>query len=193
MTGNGTRVGVLALQGAFAEHLKALNRLKLSGIEVRRAADLEGLSGLIIPGGESTAIGRLLAEMGLREPILRRVAEGMAVMGTCAGMILLAGETSDYPLEPLGLMDITVRRNAFGRQVDSFETPVAIAALGAMPFPAVFIRAPCIEKVGTAVEALGRLNDGRLVAARQGKLLALAFHPELTRDTRCHGLFVEML
>jgi len=193
MTGSGTRVGVLALQGAFAEHLKALKRLKLSGIEVRRAADLEGLSGLIIPGGESTAIGRLMAEMGLREPILRRVAEGMAVMGTCAGMILLAGKTSDYPLEPLGLMDITVRRNAFGRQVDSFETPVAITALGPTPFPAVFIRAPYIEQAGDAVEALGRLNDGRLVAARQGKLLALAFHPELTRDTRFHALFVEML
>ncbi len=193
MTLKGKQVGVLALQGAFAEHLSVLKRLKIDGVEVRRAADLEGLSGLIIPGGESTTIGRLIAEMGLREPLLQRAADGMAVMGTCAGMILLARHASDYPFEPLGLMDITVKRNAFGRQVDSFETPISVPALGGAPFPAVFIRAPLIEKVGPGVEALGRLDDGRVVAARQGKLLALAFHPELTRDLRCHALFARML
>ncbi|MEE9202488.1 MAG: pyridoxal 5'-phosphate synthase glutaminase subunit PdxT [Dehalococcoidia bacterium] len=187
------RVGVLALQGAFAEHLRVLKRLKIDGVEVRRAADLEGLSGLIIPGGESTTMGRLMAEMGLREPLLKQATNGMAVMGTCAGMILLARHASDYPFEPLGLIDITVKRNAFGRQVDSFETPVSVPALGGAPFPAVFIRAPYIEKVGPRAEALGRLSDGRVVAARQGKLLALAFHPELTRDLRCHAFFATML
>lgn len=189
----GKRVGVLALQGAFAEHLSVLKRLKIEGVEVRRAADLDGLSGLIIPGGESTTMGRLMADVGLREPLLRRAADGMALMGTCAGMILLARHATDYPFEPLGLMDITVKRNAFGRQVDSFETAVAIPALGTAPFPAVFIRAPFIEGVGPGVEALARLEDGRIVAARQGKSLALAFHPELTRDLRLHAFFARML
>ena len=189
----GKRVGVLALQGAFAEHLSALKRLKIDGVEVRRADDLEGLSGLIIPGGESTTMGRLMAEMGLREPLLRHATNGMAVMGTCAGMILLARHASDYPFETLGLMDIAVRRNAFGRQVDSFETPIAIPSLGGAPFPAVFIRAPSVEQVGPGAEALCRLSDGRVVAARQGKHLALAFHPELTRDLRCHAFFARML
>ncbi|MEK7847460.1 MAG: pyridoxal 5'-phosphate synthase glutaminase subunit PdxT [Chloroflexota bacterium] len=189
----GKRVGVLALQGAFNEHLSVLRRLKIEGVEVRRAADLEGLSGLIIPGGESTSMGRLMADTGLRGPLLQRAAAGMAIMGTCAGMILLARHATDYPFEPLGLMDITVRRNAFGRQVDSFEAAVAIPALGPAPFPAVFIRAPFIEKIGPGVEALARLEDSRIVAARQGKFLALAFHPELTRDLRCHAFFTRML
>lgn len=189
----GKRVGVLALQGAFAEHLSVLRRLKIEGVEVRRAADLEGLSGLIIPGGESTSMGRLMADTGLREPLLQRAAAGMAIMGTCAGMILLARHATDYPFEPLRLMDITVRRNAFGRQVDSFEAAVAIPALGPAPFPAVFIRAPFIEKIGPSVEVLARLEDSRIVAARQGKSLALAFHPELTRDLRCHAFFTRML
>jgi 5'-phosphate synthase pdxT subunit len=184
MSPKGKRVGVLALQGAFAEHLSILRRLKIDGVEVRRATDLEGLCGLIIPGGESTTMGRLMTEMGLREPLLQRAAAGMAVMGTCAGMILLASQASDYPFEPLGLMDMAVKRNAFGRQVDSFEASVSIPSLGQTPFPGVFIRAPFIEKVGPGVEVL---------AARQGKMLALAFHPELTRDLRCHALLANML
>lgn len=188
----GKRVGVLALQGAFAEHLSVLRRLKIEGVEVRRAADLEGLSGLIIPGGESTSMGRLMADTGLREPLLQRAAAGMAIMGTCAGMILLARHATDYPFEPLRLMDITVRRNAFGRQVDSFEIDLPIPVLGKKPFHAVFIRAPQIVKVGPGVEVLAALPDRSIVAARQGPLLASAFHPELTEDPRFHRYFLEL-
>ncbi len=185
------KIGVLALQGAFIEHEGMLQRLDAETAEVRLPGHLQGLDGLIIPGGESTTIGKLATEFGLLEP-LRRFAAARPTWGTCAGLIFLARAVGRaQPL--LGLMDIVVQRNAFGRQVDSYETELAVPALGERPFPAVFIRAPSIERVGPGVEVLARLADGRVVAARQGHLLATAFHPELTDDDRFHRLFLEMV
>ncbi|MBL8057337.1 MAG: pyridoxal 5'-phosphate synthase glutaminase subunit PdxT [Anaerolineales bacterium] len=187
------RIGVLALQGAFAEHAAAVRRVGAEAAEVRLPRDLEGLAGLIIPGGESTTIGKLAVTFGLLEP-LREFAGRRPVWGTCAGAILLSKDARrSQPL--LGVMDIRVARNAFGRQVDSFEVdlevPVLAAEAGACPpFHAVFIRAPVIESVGPAVDVLARLPDGRIVAAQQGRLLATSFHPELTRDDRFHRYFV---
>ena len=193
------RIGVLALQGDFAEHVAALRRLGVEVAEVRRPEQLEGLAGLIIPGGESTTIGKLLADYGLLEPLRQRIGAGWPVWGTCAGAILLADDlgTSAQRLgateQPrLGGMDITVRRNAFGRQVQSFEADLIVPELGEAPFRAVFIRAPCIERVGPSARTLARLDDGRAVAARQGHLLATCFHPELTDDLRFHQYFLEM-
>jgi 5'-phosphate synthase pdxT subunit len=185
------RIGILALQGAFSEHAQMLNPLGVETVEVRLPEHLDGLDGLIIPGGESTTIGKLAIEFGLMEP-LRQFAAERPTWGTCAGLIFLARDAGRaQPL--LGLMDVTVERNAFGRQVDSFETDLEVPTLGGRPFPAVFIRAPLIEKVGPDVEVLARLADGRVVAARQGHLLATAFHPELTNDDRFHRLFLEMV
>ncbi|MBI4498594.1 MAG: pyridoxal 5'-phosphate synthase glutaminase subunit PdxT [Chloroflexi bacterium] len=186
------KLGVLALQGDFAEHGSALRRLDVEVVEVRLPRHLEGLSGLIIPGGESTTISRLLREYGLLAPIRERVQRGMPLMGTCAGAIVMAKTAIGLHQENLGLMDITVRRNAFGRQVDSFEADLEIPALGAPPLHAVFIRAPTIETVQPGVEVLARLADGTVVAARQGHLLALVFHPELTADPRFHAYFLRM-
>lgn len=182
------------MQGDFAEHAAALRRLGVEPVEVRLPAHLEGLDGLIIPGGESTTIGKLLAEWDLFDPLRRRIAAGFPVWGTCAGAILLAKDVRDaLPGQPLlGVMDIAVRRNAFGRQVQSFETDLDVPALGRGPFPAVFIRAPVIEGVGPDVEVLARLPEGTIVAARQGHLLATAFHPELTSDHRSHQLFLAL-
>lgn len=182
------------MQGDFAEHAAALRRLGVEPVEVRLPAHLEGLDGLIIPGGESTTIGKLLAEWDLFDPLRRRIAAGFPVWGTCAGAILLAKDVRDaLPGQPLlGVMDIAVRRNAFGRQVQSFETDLDVPALGRGPFPAVFIRAPVIEGVGPDVEVLARLSEGTIVAARQGHLLATAFHPELTSDVRFHELFLAL-
>ncbi len=185
-------IGVLALQGDFAEHIAILERLDAHAVEVRLPEQLEGLAGLIIPGGESTTIGRLLDQWALLEPIRDRARDGLAVWGTCAGAILLAERASDLDREGLHLMDIAVERNAFGRQVDSFEVALAVPALGPQPFRAVFIRAPVIGQVGPKAEALACLADGTVVAARQGKLLATAFHPELTDDTRFHRYFLEL-
>lgn len=188
-------VGVLALQGAFIEHETMLQGLGLATLQVRLPEQLAQVERLIIPGGESTTIGKLLVRFDLLEPIQQRAAEGMPIWGTCAGMILLAKEIAEGRVEgqpALGLMDITARRNAFGRQVDSFETNLQVPALGEAPFHAVFIRAPQIDKVGEAVETLASLDDGRIVAARQGKLLATAFHPELTGDARFHELFLNL-
>jgi 5'-phosphate synthase pdxT subunit len=185
------RIGVLALQGAFIEHEQMLRRLGVETVEVRLPAHLDGLDGLIIPGGESTTIGKLATDFGLLEP-LRRFAAERPAWGTCAGLIFLARVAGrDQPL--LGLMDVRVARNAFGRQVDSFEADLSVPALGERPFPAVFIRAPLIEQVGPDVEVLARLDGGRIVAARQRHLLATAFHPELTGDDRFHRLFLEMV
>jgi 5'-phosphate synthase pdxT subunit len=185
------RIGVLALQGAFIEHDKVLARIGATPVKVRLPEHLDGLDGLIIPGGESTTIGKLATEFGLLTP-LREFAATQATWGTCAGLIFLARDVGcAQPL--LGLMDVTVERNAFGRQVDSFETDLAVPILGERPFPAVFIRAPSIKRVGPDVEVLARLGDGRIVAARQGHLLATAFHPELTGDDRFHRLFLEMV
>ena len=168
-----------------------LERMGASSAEVRLPRDLPGLDGLIIPGGESTTIVRLMRTAGLLSPLKGLAADGFPMWGTCAGMILLARRLDTTGVPALEVMDIAVRRNAFGRQVDSFEADLPIAALGDSPFHAVFIRAPIIEEVGPGVEVLARLSDGTPVAARQGRLLATAFHPELTADDRLHRLFLE--
>lgn len=184
------RVGVLALQGAFREHMYALEALDVSAVAVRLPAQLDECAGLIIPGGESTAISKLMTAYGFWEPIEQRCAAGMAVWGTCAGAILVAKEVVDgIPGQrSLGLMDIAVRRNAYGRQVDSFEADVHFGHIGE-EYRGVFIRAPWIETVGAGVETLAT-HDGHIVAAREGMLLATTFHPELTGDPRIHNYFV---
>ncbi len=186
------RIGVLALQGAFREHIDALRKLGVETVEVRLPGQLEGLDGLIIPGGESTAIGKLAVKYGLQDAIRRYVKAGHAVYGTCAGMIMLSKDVGrDQPL--LSLMDIKVERNAFGRQLDSFETDLEIPALGDEPFPGVFIRAPRIESVGDDVEVLAKLENGTPVAAREGNMIVTAFHPELTDDLRWHRYFLSLI
>jgi len=187
------RIGVLALQGAFIEHIEALQRLKVEALPVYLPKELQGLDGLIMPGGESTTISRLMVDYQLMQPVRDLAQAGLPIWGTCAGMVLLAREVSDFRLETLGLMDIRVRRNAFGRQVDSFETEVKMPALGEQPLHAVFIRAPIIEKVNSKVEVLAKLSNGFAVAARQGKLVASAFHPELTDDLRFHRYFLDLV
>ncbi len=186
------KIGVLASQGAFIEHISVLNKLNTEAVPVRLAGELKGLDGLIIPGGESTTISRLMASYKLTDKIAALAREGMPVFGTCAGMILMAREISGNTTQSLGLMDITVKRNAFGRQVDSFETDLKIPVLGDNPFPAVFIRAPIIESYAKNVEVLARLDDNTPVAVRQSKLLGTAFHPELTNDLRFHEYFLKM-
>lgn len=190
MSSQRLRIGVLALQGDFAEHIELLRRLDADATEVRLPEQLEGLDGLIIPGGESTTISRLMHEWHLLEPVRERAREGLAVWGTCAGAILLAERVDDLDREGLRLMEITVERNAFGRQVDSFELALDVPALGPAPFRAIFIRAPRITATGAKAEALATLPDGSIAAARQGNLLATAFHPELTNDTRFHEYFL---
>lgn len=190
MRETGPVFGVLALQGAFLEHERALQRVGVEAREVRLPADLEGLAGLIIPGGESTTIGKLMTTYGLVEPVREMARDGFPIWGTCAGMILLAHDIGGLTQPLIGVMNITVERNAFGRQLDSFEVGIDLPALGTLPFPAVFIRAPLILTVGEDVDVLGRLADGRIVAARQANLLATAFHPELTADDRLHRYFV---
>jgi 5'-phosphate synthase pdxT subunit len=186
------KIGVLALQGAFREHVEALRRLGAEAVEVRLPEQLEGLDGLIIPGGESTAIGKLAVKYGLQEAIRQFAEMGNPVYGTCAGMILLSHDVGrDQPL--LGLMSLKVERNAFGRQLDSFETELPIPVLGDEPFPGVFIRAPRIESVGEGVEVLANLADGTPVAARQDNLLVTAFHPELSNDLRFHSYFLGLV
>ncbi len=186
-----TTTGVLALQGDFREHCEVLEHLGIAAPEVRLPKDLEGLDGLIIPGGESTTIVRLMRTSHLLEPLRKLAGDGFPIWGTCAGMILLAKRVDDTGIPALEAMDITVRRNAFGRQVDSFEADLHVPALGDPPYRAVFIRAPIIEDIGPAVEVLARLPEGTPVAARQGRLLATAFHPELTSDDRFHRFFLE--
>lgn len=185
-------IGVLALQGDFAEHIAVLRRIGVATAEVRLPSQLVGLDALIIPGGESTTITRLLDIYELREPIERSGAQGLPIWGTCAGAIVLAKHATDLDRPNLALMDIDVRRNAFGRQVDSFEQDVAVTSFGEEPFHAIFIRAPLIEDVGPGVEVLARLEDGSIVAAREGALLATSFHPELTADARFHRLVARM-
>jgi pyridoxal 5'-phosphate synthase pdxT subunit len=185
-------IGVLAVQGDFAEHAAMLRRAEpdLAVREVRTPKDLVGLHGLIVPGGESTTIGKLLVAYGLETPIREAARQGLPVWGTCAGMILLARDIlGGEPDGRIGLMDLTVRRNAFGRQIDSFEVDLPFAGLE-RPLHAVFIRAPMVERVGPQAEALASLPDGRVVAARQGNLLATAFHPELTPDISLHKWFI---
>ena len=189
------RIGILALQGDFAEHEVMLRRLGVTVTEVRLPGQLDGLDGLIIPGGESTTIAKLAVSYGLVKP-LRQFGQDRAIWGTCAGAIFLSKDAHrDQPL--LRLMDITVERNAFGRQVNSFEVGLDVPALkevdpGGGPFHAVFIRAPLIESVQADTQVLAKLEDGRIVAARQGHWLATAFHPELTRDDRFHRYFLKL-
>jgi len=190
------KIGVLALQGDFAEHIVVLEHLGVTAVEVRLAEHLDQLDGLIIPGGESTTIGKLARDFGLLEP-LRQFGRQKAIWGTCAGAIFLSKDA--HRTQPLlSLMDITVERNAFGRQVASFETDIEVPALRAVdpenpPYHAVFIRAPLIETVSGEAEALASLEDGRIVAAQQGKLLATSFHPELTSDDRFHRYFLHLV
>ena len=190
------KIGVLALQGAFIEHIKILRGLGVEAVEVRLPEQLDGLDALIIPGGESTTISKLAVEYGLMEPLHKFAAE-KPLWGTCAGMIFMAKKVGeDQPL--LNLMDIVVERNAFGRQVDSFEADLAVPALSngqALPFPAVFIRAPILLEANeeAGVEIVAQLEDGTAVAARQGHWLVTSFHPELTDDNRFHRYFLEMI
>ncbi len=193
------RIGVLALQGDVREHVRMLVECGATALAVRRPDELLSLDALVIPGGESTTMSKLAVEFEVFEPIRKRIAEGMPAYGSCAGMIMLAERVLDGRADQrsFGGIDMTVRRNAFGRQVDSFETDVAIAGLPGGPLHAVFIRAPWVEAVGERVEVLSQIRggqaDGRIVAVRQGNVLATAFHPELTHDSRVHRYFVEMV
>ncbi len=193
-----TTIGVLALQGDVREHTAALQGLGVEAISVRRLAELEACDGLVIPGGESTTMANLARTFDLFEPIRARIKDGLPVLGTCAGMIMLAERVLDgrADQETFGGLDITVRRNAFGRQVDSFEGPLDMVGLDA-PIHAIFIRAPWVEEVGPDVEVLARVEQGpatdRIVAVRQGRVMATAFHPEVGGDTRIHQLFVELI
>ncbi|MFS0716690.1 pyridoxal 5'-phosphate synthase glutaminase subunit PdxT [Arthrobacter sp. 1P04PC] len=217
--GSGLRIGVLALQGDFREHLRAVEAAGATGVGVRRPAELDGLDGLIIPGGESTTIDKLSRAFELREPLVGRIRDGLPVYGSCAGMILLADDLTDpatdlagNPQQTFGGLDMTVRRNAFGRQRESFETDLEFRGLefsagdaGVAPVHAVFIRGPWVERVGPGVEVLARVEpagagasgvlDGaaRIVAVRSGKLLATSFHPEVTGEKRVHELFIRMI
>ncbi len=187
------KIGVLASQGAFAEHISTLQQLDAEAVPVRLPGELRGVDGLIIPGGESTTISRLMSAYSLINEIVSMARSGIPLFGTCAGMILMARSISSNSTESLGLMNIRVKRNAFGRQIDSFETELEIPVLGEKPFPAVFIRAPIIERCDSGVDILARLEDGTIVAARQGKLLVTAFHPELTDDLRLHRYFLDIV
>lgn len=188
-------IGVLALQGAFREHIASLNRLGAKTREIRQLKDVAGISALVIPGGESTTMGKLLNELGVMEPLTAAIANGMPVFGTCAGLILLSKNIEGSNQPRLGALDCKVRRNAFGRQVDSFEAPLSINGLDPEPFPGVFIRAPVILETGPEVQILAHvLQEGeeRPVAVRQNNILAASFHPELTKDERLHKYFLKM-
>jgi 5'-phosphate synthase pdxT subunit len=186
------RVGVLGLQGDFSEHLTTLRGIGTEAVDVRRPEQLDDIDALIIPGGESTTIGKLAQNYGIIPKLRARVAEGMPVWGTCAGAIFLAKDVPGHPHPLAELMDITVERNAFGRQIDSFEADLDVEGMTGGPFHAVFIRAPKITRVGPKVSVLARLRDGTVVAARDGQLLATSFHPELTKDERFHRLFLTL-
>jgi len=190
------KIGVLALQGAFIEHAAAIRCLGEEASEVRLSGELDTIDGLIIPGGESTTITNLMQSFNLLQPIRELIQAGMPVLGTCAGMICLAKKvcnSDESNMETLALMDIEVKRNAFGRQVDSFEIDLPMPVLGDEPFHAVFIRAPLIKKTGTGVEILAKLPDGTIVASRQKNMLVTSFHPELTNDLRVHKYFLNMV
>ena len=194
-----TTVGVLALQGDVREHVAALTAVGARGVPVRRTTELDAVDALVLPGGESTTIDKLLRAFDLFGPVQQRLRDGMPAYGSCAGMILLADRVLDGTTDQqtLGGLDVTVRRNAFGRQVDSFETDLSIEGIEGEPVHAVFIRAPWVEEVGPAARVIGRVEGGhaagRIVAVRQGPLLVTSFHPEVTGDTRVHRLFVEMV
>jgi 5'-phosphate synthase pdxT subunit len=187
------KIGVLALQGAFIEHISIMQQLGVEALAVRLPHQLGGLDGLVIPGGESTAILNLMESFGLIQPLRELARAGLPILGTCAGMICLAKRVHESGMETLAVLDIAVKRNAFGRQVDSFETALPIPVLGDKPFPAVFIRAPFIEEAQAQVEILARLPDGVAVACKQENLVATAFHPELTDDLRLHSYFLSTI
>ena len=187
------KIGVLAAQGAFIEHIKTLQKLGVEAVPVRLPGELSEVDGLIIPGGESTSISKLMLDYNLSSEIKNLADNGLPIFGTCAGMILLSDKPPESEVNPLGIMKIKVKRNAFGRQRESFETELSIPALGEKPFHAVFIRAPVIEQVNGEVEILAKLDDGTIVAAKQGKLLVSAFHPELTDDPRFHQYFLDIV
>jgi 5'-phosphate synthase pdxT subunit len=184
---------VLALQGAVREHVEAIRDVGGEPVLVRLPADLEGLDALVLPGGESTTMRKLIDRYGLREPILAMAGRGAPMLGTCAGMILLADRLTDGEPPVLRLLDVEVERNAYGRQLDSYEADVEVPALGDEPLHGVFIRAPIVSEAGPEVEVLARDEDGRAIAVRQGRVLATAFHPELTGDRRLHRMLVELI
>jgi 5'-phosphate synthase pdxT subunit len=186
------KIGVLALQGAFREHLRTLAAIGVEGVAVRLPSDLDDVAGLILPGGESTTMRQLIERWGLRQPILDLASSGAPLFGTCAGMIVLAREIAGGEPPILPLLDVTVERNAFGRQLDSFEADLAVPVLGDQPVHGVFIRAPVIERTGPDVDVLARLDDGRIVAVRERNVIATAFHPELAGETRFHRLVAAM-
>ena len=185
-------IGVLAIQGDFLEHRKMLDSIGIESKEVRLPDELENLEGLIIPGGESTTIVQLIDIYGLRAPLVDKVNQGLAIWGTCAGMIVIAKNLKDRRPDPLGLMDIEVSRNAFGRQIDSFETDLDIQGMDGPPMHAIFIRAPLVTQIGTEVEILAEVDDGKPVAVKQNRVIATSFHPELTEDSRMHSMFVDI-
>ena len=186
------KIGVLAVQGAFREHLDTLASIGVEGVAVRLPEDLDGVAGLILPGGESTTIRKLIDRWGLREPILDLASSGAPLFGTCAGMIILSREIEGGEEPVLPLLDVSVERNAFGRQLDSFEAELPVPVLGDTPVHAVFIRAPVIDRVGPDVDVLARLDDGRVVAVRERNVIATSFHPELAGETRFHRLVATM-
>lgn len=186
-------IGVLALQGDFAEHKSILEQLGATAREVRTVDQLAGLDGLILPGGESSTVGKLLESFGLLEPVRKAIREGLPTLATCAGLVLLARDATQKRGPLIGTMDVEVSRNAFGRQVDSFETDLTVPALGETPVHAIFIRAPAITAVGPDVEILARTDNGAIVAARQGNQVAAAFHPEISGETRFHELLLKMV
>jgi len=186
------KIGVLALHGAVIEHMQVLRSIGVEPVAVRLPADLDGVSGLILPGGETTTMRKLVARWGLREPVMDLAQSGAPILGTCAGMIVVAREIAGGEEPVFPLIDVTVRRNAFGRQLDSFETDLAMPILGDRPIRAIFIRAPIIERVGPGVEVLARLLDDRVVAVRQRNVIAISFHPELAGETRIHRLVATM-
>jgi 5'-phosphate synthase pdxT subunit len=186
------KIGVLALHGAYIEHIRTLETIGVEGVPVRLPEDLAGVAGLILPGGESTTMRKLATRWGLREPIMDLARSGAPILGTCAGMIVVAKDIAGGEEPVFPLLDITVERNAFGRQLDSFETDLVMPIVGERPIHAIFIRAPIVERVGRGVEVLARLPDQRVVAVRQRNVIALAFHPELAGETRIHRLVATM-
>ena len=185
-------LGVLAIQGDFLEHRNMLDSIGIESVEVRLPEQLENIDGLIIPGGESTTIVQLIDIYEMRQPLIEKVKNGLAVWGTCAGMIVIAKHLKDKRPDPLGLMDIEVSRNAFGRQIDSFETDLDINGIDGPPIHAIFIRAPLVTEIGNGVEILAEVGDGKPVAVKQNKILATSFHPELTKDPRMHAMFANI-
>ena len=186
-------VGVLALQGDFREHAASLREAGAEVTEIRHAEHLQNIQGLIIPGGESTAIARLLISFNLTDPIREYIEQGLPTWGTCAGAILLAKNAPDLDRPTISVMDITIRRNAFGPQVNSFEEDIYVDGINGLPVKAILIRAPIISEIGAKVSVLGKLSDGSIVAVKENNLLATSFQPELTDDARMHGLFVDMV